>query len=89
MAIVTKDIAEIRDRTCWVEVDYNDTNELIQAIRWENHTGGSVLATVRQTRDGIQVLQTTLANGQTGSASFSGTNRFKLDEYSVSLAYAG
>lgn len=89
MALITKTIAEKYNGTVYVLVRYQDTNELVEYVEWANHSAGNVGALVTKSTTGEVILNTVLtpvaANQINGSATFSGSQRFKLEEYNVSL----
>lgn len=85
MALVTKTLSQISNGGAYIEVDYQDTNELVEAARWQNNLQQEVLCIIRETSSGQEVINTRLAPGQGGSAAFSGGGRFKLEFYTINL----
>lgn len=95
MAIQEKTIAQLDGGSpggatgAYVMVRYQDTNELVEYVEWANHMTRTVNASVTKAATGQVVVQAALQPvpvGQVnGSATLSGAQRFKLEEYNVSL----
>jgi hypothetical protein len=86
MALATKTLAQGNNGSYFVEVDYQDTNELVEAVRWANNDTNPVNYTIRRTDTGATISTGTLMPGTNGSAQFSGGDRFKLEFYNVPMA---
>lgn len=95
MAIVSKTIAQLDggepggSTGAYVLVRYQDTNEQVEYVEVANHMPRVVKAQVFNTRTGQSMFNLELQPLPAGQVNFSmnltAANRFKLDEYNVSL----
>jgi hypothetical protein len=86
VALVTKTLSQISNGAAYVEIDYQDTNELVEEVRWANNLPTEVLCIVKRADTGATVLNTRLQPGASGFVQFSGGDRFKMEFYEVNLA---
>lgn len=87
MALVTRRLANLSNGTAYVDIDFQDNNELVEAVRWaNNYPDRDVLCRVVREDTGAEVMSTRLGPNTSGSMAFSGGDRFKAEFYSVSMA---
>ena len=86
MALVTKTMAQISDGQAYIEVDYQDTNEQVEAIRWANNTLFSVRCRVTKGDSNTELFNQILTPGTSGSRVLTGAERFRLEFITVTLS---
>lgn len=87
MATQTWRMSQAGDGLCWVEVDYNDTNDQATLARWNNGMDRPVNCKVTLP-NGKVVFDDTLAIGASGTFTLSGGDRFNITTQSPAVNLA-